>query len=556
MRAFILSRYPWTIAAGLLLAASFPKIGIAGLAWVAPGLILLAALGQPGKSTFRTGYVAGLAHYLLSLGWLLRIPVPGKYAWAPVLGWLALGAFLALLTGTWVWLCWKTYPVRFTSVGRGTAYWNWSGIDQFMLAPWSVRMRWAVTGAMIWVSLEMLITRLLGGFPWNLLGDSQYQMTPLIQICSTTGVYGISFLIVWTSLSFLGAAAALIRKPFPRSSWVGEVVLPMLTIVVLYGVGYNKLMQPAAPPPEVSVALIQPSIPQTDLDDEAKSAAHFQDLLLLSALAMTNQPDLMIWPESAVPKMFRDDKETYAAITGFAREHKIWLLFNSDDYTPRPGATSWKDCDFYNAAFLINPQGEVAAEYRKQKLVAFGEFVPLSRTLPFLKFLTPITGSFTPGDRPVPFVMPDLPIKTAVLICFEDAFPQLARLSVDDDTDFLVNITNDGWFGEGAAQWQQAAMSVFRTVENAVPLLRCSNTGLTCWIDAGGRMRQVFRSASHGEYGPGYIIAKIPVLALGAKRPPTFYRAHGDWFGWGCVIGAALQILAAGARSRGFKQAS
>ena len=124
------------------------------------------------------------------------------------------------------------------------------------------------------------------------------------------------------------------------------------------------------------------------------------------------------------------------------------------------------------------------ARYIKRKLVIFGEYVPLADWLPFLKYLTPIQGGFTPGRRPVSFPLPGLRAKTSVLICFEDIFPHLVREHVDDDTDFLVNLTNNGWFGESAAQWQHAANAVFRAVENGLPLVRCANNGLTCWVDA------------------------------------------------------------------------
>ena len=105
------------------------------------------------------------------------------------------------------------------------------------------------------------------------------------------------------------------------------------------------------------------------------------------------------------------------------------------------------------------------------------------------------------------------------MICFEDIFPHLGREASDDDTDFLVNITNDGWFGEGAAQWQHAASAVFRAVENGLPLVRCSNNGLTCWVDAHGRLRQLFRDAHGTIYGPGYLTRANPLARLAGSVP-------------------------------------
>src|SRR5207245_7174845 len=168
--------------------------------------------------------------------------------------------------------------------------------------------------------------------------------------------------------------------------------------------------------------------------------------------------------------------------------------------------------------------------------------IPLSRWVSFMKYFTPIQGGFTPGEHAVPFELTDLGVKTSVLICFEDIFPHLAREYVDDDTDFLVNLTNNGWFGESAAQWQHAASAVFRAVENGLQLVRCANNGLTCWVDAQGRLNDVYFPGSRDIYQAGFKIVLVP-LPGGQARTPTFYHRHGDWFGWGCVgLGLAAVV--------------
>ena len=173
----------------------------------------------------------------------------------------------------------------------------------------------------------------------------------------------------------------------------------------------------------------------------------------------------------------------------------------------------------------------------------FGEYIPLEKKLPFIKWFTPIQGSFVPGDRAVPFEMPSLAVTASVLICFEDVFPQLTRESTSRDTDFLVNLTNDGWFGEGAAQWQHAASAGFRAIENGLPLIRCTNTGLTCWFDACGRLRDVFRDKDGTIYGPGFMTVDVPLPGAGERVAPTFYHEHGDLFGRGCIGLAGLAFL-------------
>jgi apolipoprotein N-acyltransferase len=225
------------------------------------------------------------------------------------------------------------------------------------------------------------------------------------------------------------------------------------------------------------------------------------------------------------------------------------MIVGSDDAEPVRNAGSPKEVDYFNSSFLINPGGEIVSRYCKRNLVIFGEYIPLVRWLPFIKWFTPITGGFASGDRVVKFDVerrkdsPGKPVHTATLICFEDIFPHLVREYVDDDTDFLINMTNNGWFGESAAQWQHAAAAVFRAVENGVPLLRCSNNGLTCWVDEHGRIRQLLRSNGGSVYGAGVMRAEIPVRIAGGKLPATFYRQRGDWFGWTCVAITAITAL-------------
>jgi len=536
------SRYAVAAIAGLVLAAAFPKIGIAGFAWIAPALMVTAALGKGGGEAFRLGYVAGLVYYLTSLYWLLLIP----YRWhslplGPAAGWLALSAFVALYPASWVWL------VSWRPRGRSSQAENRLEAGQGVLAwSWAERSLWALGGAGAWVALEMILTRFLSGFPWDLLGASQYQMLPLIQIASVTGIYGVSFLVVWFSLSLLSAALLVIRRPTMRSVWLGEILLPILTIAALFNLGFRQLRQ-AAPQAERSLAvtLVQPSIPQTLIWDSSKDEERFQDLLRLSRQALTNKTDLLLWPEAAVPELLRYHRPTYEAITGLAREYHVWLIIGADDAEPRPHAAAGKEMDSYNSSFLINPQGKLVETYRKRNLVIFGEYVPLVRWLPFLKWFTPVEQGYCAGTNNVPFDLAPLQVRTSVLICFEDLFPHLARRSVDEKTDFLVNLTNNGWFGESAAQWQHAASALFRAVENGLPLIRCSNNGLTCWVDDRGRLREIFRDNRGTVYGEGFLTAQIPLSAPGVARARTFYNAHGDWFGWACV-GATLLRLATG----------
>jgi len=549
-----------------LLAASFPKPGVAGLAWIAPSLILFAAMGQPGKQCFRIGYVAGLAHYLASLYWLLFIPFPA----GAIVGWLALSAYLALYPATWVWLCWRLFSRK--KFGREQSW--WSAVGEFFTTNWWQRALWALLCAALWVALEMIVGRFLSGFPWNFLGVSQYRVLPLIQMASVTGVYGVSFLVVWFSVSLIIALLRVIRQPGRRWGWLLELRLVLIVLIGAMIFGLSRLLVPVDTDRQLIVALVQPSIRQEVIWSHAKDADRFNKIIELSKLAIAVKPDLLIWPESSMPNFTEDNSR---AITNLIVAHKVWMILGADDAERRADATGREDHEYFNAAFLFNPEGKYVATYRKQHLVVFGEYLPFARWLPFLRKLIPIPGDFTPGDGPVPFELDavatvydrraldgDVPgrrsqtaatggerskptattaVKLSVLICFEDVIPGLARQSAGDEIDFLLNLTNDGWFGESAAQWQQAANAVFRAVENGLPLVRCTNNGLTCWIDSRGAIREILGGEGKAVYAPGFMTAKIPLLAKRQMRETTFYHRHGDWFGWGCVALSALACV-------------
>jgi apolipoprotein N-acyltransferase len=356
-------------------------------------------------------------------------------------------------------------------------------------------------------------------------------------VASVTGIYGVSFLVVWFSLSLALAVSKLAQSPEARWSWLPELGLPLLALLLVVMVGFGRLGRPDHSERTLSIALVQPSIPQELIWDAREDDQRFEQLMELSRLALATRPQLLVWPEAALPAFTRAN---YDSITNLITEHGIWMIFGADDREPRRTVSGEEEYDSFNAAFLFGPDGKYRASYRKQRLVIFGEYVPLSEWFPFLRRLTPIQGGFESGAGPLEFHLPELAVDVPVLICFEDVFPHGARLHVTDQTDFLLNLTNNGWFGESAAQWQHAANAVFRAVENGVPLVRCTNNGLTCWIDAAGRMRQVFRDEQGSEYGRGFLEVKIPLGPESRLDAGTFYRRHGDWFGWGCVVVAVV----------------
>jgi apolipoprotein N-acyltransferase len=412
-----------------------------------------------------------------------------------------------------------------------------------------------------WVAMEMVVARIFGGFPWNLLGASQYQLLPVIQFASITGVYGVSFLMVWMSVSLLCAVALILRRPARHSVWIGAVALPFCAVLAAFFHGHRVLARPEQSTREVRLTLIQPSIPQTLIWDPANDEARFRELLRMSSEALTDETDILVWPEAAIPGLLRYEEAILNEVSSLARRHRVWVIVGADDAEPRRGSSDPGEADYFNSSFLVSPNGELMNRYRKRNLVIFGEYIPFERSLPFIKALTPwIPGSFTPGDKAVPFeftIRPrspidapsDLRVTTSVLICFEDNFPHLVPEYADAGTDFLLNLTNNGWFGESAAQWQHAANSMFRAIENGLPLVRCTNNGLTCWVDARGRVRQIFRDSNGTVYGKGILRAVVP-LPDSTARQQTFYNRHRDRFGWSCGGVAAAGLLLVLVRER------
>jgi apolipoprotein N-acyltransferase len=225
-------------------------------------------------------------------------------------------------------------------------------------------------------------------------------------------------------------------------------------------------------------------------------------------------------------------------------EAKADWVFGSDDVSEGEEGRR-----LYNAAFHLQADGSLQPPYRKRRLVAFGEYVPLASWLPFLKWLTPIGEGFAAGNRPVAFRL-GADVLASPVICFEDVFPQGIRDHVAPDTDFVLVLTNDGWFSESAAQWQHTAAAVFRSVENGVALVRACNNGITGWWDARGTPRDVLGDPGGDVYAPGVLLAQVPV---GLPRVETPYHRHGDVFAAMC---AALTAWRAVRRRKGITRPS
>ena len=505
---------------------------------------------QPGDEYFFTEKVDGCKHFgiwplafvcFVPLLWALRDATPRRALW--------LGAWMGFVThlGGYTWIMhvlqvFANAPLPLAFAGylvlcavQGLLF----GVMSYVLVWMGRRTHWPAAALL---PIALVATEF--GYPLlfqSYTGIALMPVLPLVQIASITGVYGVSFLVVWFSVSLAFAFLRVVRQPGLRTGWLVELHPSLIVLLGITAFGVHRLRQPTEVDRELNVALIQPSIPQLLIWDHTEDANRFNKIMDLSNLALAAKPDLLIWPESSMPNFTENN---FRAITNLIATHKVWMILGADDAERRASATDPGDANYFNAAFLFDPDGRFVATYRKQHLVVFGEYLPFARALPFLRRIIPVPGDFTPGNKAVSFELSGLRARLSPLICFEDVIPHLTRQSAVDGTDLLLNLTNDGWFGQSAAQWQQAANAVFRAVENGLPMVRCTNNGLTCWIDSRGRLRQIVQSESGDVYAPGFLIAKIPLLPAGQKPEPTFYHEHGDWFGWGCVGLSLVAVVA------------
>jgi apolipoprotein N-acyltransferase len=271
----------------------------------------------------------------------------------------------------------------------------------------------------------------------------------------------------------------------------------------------------------VRVAVIQGNIDQGIKWDEAFKQ-HILDIYLrLSAGTLDEQPDLIIWPETAAPFVFKYAPLYQDQLIQAVQQWQVPLLFGGVDvvFVPPP-----KKYYSLNSAFLLSHQGDLVAQYDKIHLVPFGEYVPFKKVLSFVDRLVTAIGEILPGQEYT--VMPFRDTPFSCVICFEIIFPNLVRKFVDNGARFVVTITNDAWYGRSSAPYQHFAMATFRAVENRVAIARAANTGISGFIDPMGRIL-----ARSDIFVEDALVYDIPVRAT-----TTFYSQYGDIFVVGCLL--------------------
>jgi len=493
---------------GLLLTGAFPKIGFDWLIWFALLPLLYALKNMPAWAAFRMGFVTGLIHFLTLLYWL--VPVMRTYGYLPAyLSITVLCLFAAVLA-----LFIALFSATLTAIGK-------TPVRSLIMIPIG------------WVALEYLRTFIFSGFPWELLGYSQFNRLQLIQISDIFGVYGLSALIALTNATLFISLLHFTKRRWQDSKIsnrlaVGSIIILMAAfgLTLLYGNWrLNDMNKQMAASPKARVAVIQGNIDQAIKWNPAFQIDTVKKYNRLSASIIEQHPNLIVWPESATPFFFLYDiKPSELVFEGIHQTAKDYLIGS-------PSFVRLNDvAKYFNSAYLISPQSKTMGKYDKTHLVPYGEYVPFKKWLPFLGKIVAQVGDFKAGAIGNTLQWKDQ--KIGVQICYEIIFPGLSRAMARNNASLLINITNDAWFGTTSGPYQHFSMAVFRAVENKRSLARAANTGISGFIDPAGRIL-----AATALLEEAAVVRPIPLLT-----EKTVYTIIGDLFARLCM---AVVVLAA-----------
>jgi apolipoprotein N-acyltransferase len=502
------------LMSGCLLSLGYPKHDLGWVVWFVPAILLILVAGIRPLHGFLLFYLSGMIFFALTFRWILDVP---NYSF---LHHAILFFYLALYFGL--------FGLAFSFISKRVGL-----VSALFSAPF------------LWVSFEYLRSNM--GFmahPAALLGHSQYAYPAVIQIAAFAGVFGVSFLVM---MGNVGVAAGILyfakrgkwfMSPFMPSSsnrGIAAVVITSFALVIL-ALLYGKVtLSKPFPGKEIHVALIQGNIDQ-DKKWNPKYAKSIMEIYAgLTADAAETGPAIIIWPEAATPQAINFDRRLYDEVGQLTRNIGIPLLLGSTSHEKfkNEGGQSLK---FKNAAFLMDPQGTHPQQYDKIRLLPFAEYVPLKESIPWSYIKIPDVAQYIPGKEFTVFQGPGFGFGAS--ICWESIFPGLVRQFVKNGAQFIVNITNEAWFGETAAAYQFLSMTVFRAVENRVFVVRCANTGVSCFIDPCGRVVSRVQDGTGKDIFVRGVLTDTVIL----MDSRTFYTRYGDVFAW-LNMGVALLFL-------------
>jgi apolipoprotein N-acyltransferase len=511
----------------------FPLPGFYGLAWVAVAPLLVAILRARSPETlqlqldgrleparllpaspwqgFVLGYVCGILWFAGTCYWIFD--TMHRYGGLPV----PAAALALILFCMYVGLYHGMFGLLLALVVGYTPKHAGSGA--------SIR-RGLVAVPFLWVTVEFARTRITG-FPWELLGYSQTGNFALTRIATLVGVYGLSFEIVLVNSVFASAFLA----PKGRRKWLLTAACAVALILQA-----GRFAAPPTVATDHMALLVQPNIPI--LEGSMWTREYFQDTLRdLTALSLhpagekaDQHYDLIVWPESPAP-FYTNDPLFRDAVSALARQSRTWVVTGSIGITPMMHGGG-ENSQIFNSAVVVSSQGEWVGRYDKVHLVPFGEYLPFPKLFAFAGGLTKEVGEFQQGRTHTP--LDAAGARWGTFICYESIFPDEVREGPREGAQVLLNISNDGWYGDSGAWKQHLQQTEMRAIENDRWLLAGANTGKTASIDPYGR-----------------IVATIPRKMRAALGAPyalisgtTFYTRHGDWFAHLCAIISVGVLLA------------
>jgi len=528
-----LSNYPargesaFALLSAALLILSFPNFDLWFLAWLSLVPLFVVLARRPSSTVaFVLGWLWDVTFFYGTCYWLTYSMI--RYGHLP--GWLAYSLLVIPVALVAV------FPAL-TCVVLVRLLTRWGSVALFA-APFA------------WVSFEWARLGITGQL-WNAIGYSQAYVPALIQPAHWGGVYAVGFLIV----TFNSAIAYLFVERTKRALAIGITILmivagitlaPELTFLT------NSTMARARP--DLIVVAVQPNVPMEPVSEPAISQALLDRHRSLSTEALQDSdrkhrpvdtaargtgsdpdrfaqvappaiPHLVIWPESPMNFAYGNDRQLRELLANFAITNRTALLFNSLERAPQGGD--------YNSALLINEAGQLSAQYDKIRLMPFGEYVPLPRWMPGSNAIAPMVGGFTAGTRYS--LMPVGQTRAGVFICFESAFPEIARALMNEGAGVLINISNDGYLGPTPVMRQHLANSIFRAVENNREVLRVTNTGLTAYISRRGKVEDI---------APAFQPA-VRTWEVNNNGSRTFYAQYGEVFVGFCAFVTLIALAIA-----------
>jgi apolipoprotein N-acyltransferase len=484
------------MALGLAMSAGQAPLGVW---WVSlPALaVLTRQIAACEKGGRWLGWFAGAGYFAGSLNWIYEpFLVDAKdYAWMAPFAVLLIAFGLGLFWGAAGWIAQRPRGAR-------------GGLRALNFAT-------SLTAA------ELLRSYVLTGFPWALIGHIWIE-TPLAQAAALIGPLGLTAL---TCLAAAGLAALRLR----------QAALAVSLLAGLWCFGSWRLAQPAPPAaahPAV-VRLVQPNAIQSLKWDPAAAQTFFDRLLHFTAEAP--RPDLVVWPETALPYLLERSPEVGAMIA--AAGHGAPVAVGLQRLAGQAG---------YNSLAVIAPDASITARYDKWHLVPFGEYIPagdlLYKWFGVQAFASQLGAAYSAGSGPAALDLGGSLGRVVPLICYEAIFPQDLRAAIRTGArpDWILQITNDAWFGMLTGPWQHLAQARLRAIEQGLPLARAANTGVSALIDARGRI-----VAELGLGQAGWLDVTLP-----AALPPTLYARSGDWPVAVFVALLWLMVIARAARRR------